>query len=94
MRPCSTCGTPSKGTRCGPCGSAWERRRGTFAQRQAWRAEVFSRAAGRCEVCRSTEQLEADHIVPLVHGGAALDPANGRALCHRHHVAIGKGRGG
>jgi 5-methylcytosine-specific restriction endonuclease McrA len=32
-------------------------------------------------------ELEADHIVPLTSGGAALDLENGRTLCHSCHNA-------
>jgi len=31
---------------------------------------------------------EADHIVPIAHGGAHTDPTNGRGLCHHCHQGI------
>ena len=55
---------------------------------KAWRAEVIKRAGYRCQVCGiSGTRLYADHIVELRDGGAALDPANGQALCPSHHTS-------
>ena len=33
----------------------------------------------------TTEATEVDHIVPLVDGGARLDPMNTQSLCRAHH---------
>lgn len=56
----------------------------------AWRAEVIRRAGGQCQgdgCGRTGIRLFADHIHELRDGGAALDPANGRALCGSCHTA-------
>jgi 5-methylcytosine-specific restriction enzyme A len=60
-----------------------------------WRRLVLARAGRQCEYTdgyglRCTRQapacrLYAHHIVEVKDGGALLDPANGRALCHQHH---------
>jgi 5-methylcytosine-specific restriction protein A len=60
------------------------------AAHQAWRKQVLDRAGWRCEKCeaqggRGGVMLIADHIVERRDGGAALDPANGRALCPKCH---------
>lgn len=66
------------------------------AAHRAWRDAVLARAGGRCEWveggvrCPKAEpghRLVADHIVERRDGGAALDPANGQALCWSHHTA-------
>jgi 5-methylcytosine-specific restriction enzyme A len=54
-------------------------------QHRRWRADVLRRAGYRCEKCGADGKLYADHIVELKDGGAPLDPANGRALCHSCH---------
>lgn len=56
-------------------------------EHRAWSRAVIKRAGHRCQECGRTEtRLFADHIVEIVDGGARLDPANGRALCGRHHT--------
>ncbi|WP_147048090.1 HNH endonuclease signature motif containing protein [Methylobacterium gnaphalii] len=62
------------------------------AEHKAWRLEVFKRAHWRCQWpgCgkqggRGGIRLYADHIVERRDGGAPLDPANGQALCPKHH---------
>lgn len=61
-------------------------------EHKAWRAAVIARAGGRCQgaVCekahRTGYRLFADHITELRDGGAALDPANGMALCGACHT--------
>ena len=46
------------------------------------RAAVIVRDGGRCRRCRSTRNLEVDHIVPLSRGGGA-EEENLQALCRR-----------
>jgi 5-methylcytosine-specific restriction protein A len=62
---------------------------------RAWRKAVIDRAGGRCQAydngIRCTrmapyDRLFADHIVELKDGGSPTDPANGQALCGRHHT--------
>lgn len=58
-------------------------------EHRAWSAAVIRRAGGVCqgERCGRTDtRLFADHIVELKDGGAALDPANGQALCGTCHT--------
>ena len=67
----------------------------TTKAHKAWRTEVLHRAGGRCQAVvngiRCTrmapyDRLFADHIVEIKDGGALLDPANGQALCGKHHT--------
>lgn len=55
------------------------RLRNTRAHR-AWAHAVINRD-GMCMHCGATNNLTADHITPLAHGGAPYDTANGQALC-------------
>lgn len=63
------------------------------AEHRAWRAEVIRRSGGRCQsvTCKrhggAGQRLFADHVKELRDGGAALDPANGQALCGACHTA-------
>ncbi len=60
----------------------------TTPEHRQWRTCVLRRAGGRCQGCgRSGTRLFADHIVELKDGGAALDLANGQALCGSCHSA-------
>lgn len=55
----------------------------------AWRALVIRRARARCEwpgCGRAEGRMFADHIVELKDGGSRTDPANGWALCAKHHT--------
>ena len=61
-------------------------------EHRAWRQEVLKRAGWKCQApgCtahgrRGGVRLYADHIVERRDGGAVLDPANGQALCAKHH---------
>jgi 5-methylcytosine-specific restriction protein A len=60
------------------------------AVRHRWAVEV-KRRDGCCVLCghvgTPANPLEADHIVPLAWGGSPYSLTNGRALCHRCHVA-------
>ena len=54
LRPCIQCGEPSPGTRCSPCrgyDSQWERLSKKARRMQSW-----------CTDCRSTENLQLDHL--------------------------------
>lgn len=64
------------------------------AARQAWRRAVLERAKYRCQHCGRAGRLEADHIKPLDQGGAALDLANGQALCRGCHIVKTKAERG
>jgi 5-methylcytosine-specific restriction enzyme A len=62
-------------------------------EHQAWRAAVIERSAGHCQdpACRDPQRgrgrrLFADHVVEIKDGGAALDLANGQALCGACHT--------
>ena len=55
-----------------------------------WAKAVIEKAGGKCQWvgCAKTSKdgrLYADHIVERKDGGAPLDPANGQALCGKHH---------
>ena len=95
--------TPCRTPRCraiaGPRGlcaghaRAYERRRGTAAERgygAAWRV-LRRRILARDPICRdesdcSEPSVEVDHIQPKILGGDD-DPANLRGLCQYHNRA-------
>jgi len=56
---------------------------------RAWRLAVLTRDAWQCNVCgrvcADKREAHADHVVPIVQGGARYDVANGRCLCIRCH---------
>lgn len=93
LRPCIECATPTGATRCEACAASWGRRRGSIGWQVRTKQAVKARDGERCQNCGSTEELEMDHIKPLVFGGANII-GNLRLLCHGCHVAIGGGRGG
>ena len=56
--------------------------------RKAWRRvrlHVLERDGHRCADCGRAGRFEVDHVKPLHHGGAALDPDNLQALCRSCH---------
>lgn len=64
--------------------------------RDRFRAEVFARAGGHCEIRGPTCKHRAgcggcaeqvDHIVPRAQGGPLYDPSNLRAACSRCNQA-------
>ena len=48
---------------------------------------VWKRDKGRCVVCRSTDNLHFDHIIPFSKGGSSLVSENIQLLCARHNIA-------
>jgi 5-methylcytosine-specific restriction endonuclease McrA len=87
-RPCLGCGEPTTGSRCPDCAiprparpqpsrkdrhrtAAWDRLSARLRRQQPW-----------CEGCGSTENLTADHKVPIsIAPELALEPLNVRVLC-------------
>lgn len=60
------------------------RRRGEYKR---WRNSVFERDGHKCVLCESTENLQADHILPFAtHEDKRLDVSNGRTLCKTCHL--------
>lgn len=57
----------------------------TGNERNQWR-KLIIKDDSRCENCGTTEQLEADHRIPISQGGARLDTNNGAVLCHSCHL--------
>lgn len=58
------------------------RREHEFTNKQ--RRELLRHAGGQCQMCGATENLQADHVVPIWNGGTnALD--NGQILCRPCH---------
>ena len=90
--PCRMSHCPHVAGRSGLCAGharAYERRRGTAAQRGyggAWRQ--LSRAIVRrepiCRACGQAPSRQADHIIPRSQGGND-DPANLQGLCASCH---------
>ena len=57
--------------------------------RKAWRRvrrDVLERDGYRCRDCGRAGRFEVDHVKPLHHGGAPLDPDNLQALCRSCHI--------
>jgi len=80
LRPCITCGTPSRGSRC----PAHKIRNGSTRSWRSIRAGILARDQHRCQLC-GQPAAEVDHITPLAYGGSD-HPANLRSLCHDCHV--------
>jgi 5-methylcytosine-specific restriction endonuclease McrA len=60
------------------------RRRGEYKR---WRMAVFERDGYKCVFCKSTENLQADHILPFATcEDKRLDVSNGRTLCKPCHL--------
>jgi 5-methylcytosine-specific restriction endonuclease McrA len=59
------------------------------ASHKAWRLAVLTRDAWTCchcgRVCGGSKEAHADHVVPVLAGGARYDVANGQTLCVRCH---------
>lgn len=77
----------TKGSYCRRCDPNRGRRRATPGRRGAakFRREVLARAGGRCAICGTREGVEAHHVRAIIDGGSPTDPANGVALCRKHH---------
>lgn len=57
-----------------------------------WKQQIL--AKGKCEMCGSTENLQAHHIIRWVdypHG--RIDINNGECLCRRCHIIMHSGTG-
>jgi 5-methylcytosine-specific restriction enzyme A len=90
--PCLGCGkVTTRGSRCGPCQATWdtqhERTRGTRTQRgygNDWLRLSKQAIAHQpwCSQCGTSEDLTADHLVPLAAGGTST-PENVQVLCRR-----------
>ena len=50
------------------------------------RRSILERDGYRCAKCGRAGRLEVDHVTPLDHGGAALDPNNLQTLCRDCHI--------
>ena len=80
-----------------PPKKAYDDRRGSPSKRgydATWRTfrDWFLMNHPLCDICekehRITPAEEVHHIVPLIEGGARLDPDNCQALCHSCHSKI------
>jgi 5-methylcytosine-specific restriction endonuclease McrA len=90
-RPCLRCGTPTTaGSLCGSCGNprgvGRTTARGYGADWQRFRVQILARDGHRCYWCGAPADT-VDHVVPLVRGGARLDPANCVSACVRCNSA-------
>ena len=90
-RPCMTCGAPTQGsdwcTEHQGTARGW---REVYSDKRwaAARRECLHRAGGRCASCGALGlQLQADHVRPLLDGGAPFDQLNLQALCTECHHA-------
>ncbi|MFN0073047.1 MAG: HNH endonuclease [Chloroflexota bacterium] len=90
VRPCLGCGAlTSNGSRCADCQAQLramqERRRGTRQARgydDDWLRVSRAAIAAQpwCSACLATDDLTADHIIPLSRGGQS-DAGNIQVLC-------------
>jgi hypothetical protein len=48
--------------------------------------EVWQRDGGKCTLCRSTEDLHFDHVIPWSKGGSSSTPDNIQLLCGKHNL--------
>ncbi len=64
LRPCITCGTPSRGSRC----PAHKIRNGSTRSWRSIRAGILARDGHRCQLCGGPAS-EVDHILPVSEGG-------------------------
>lgn len=67
-----------------------DRRRGSATKRgydREWReaAKAYLEEHPVCEGCHRKPSRVVDHIVPLEHGGARMDPKNWQAQCWSCH---------
>jgi hypothetical protein len=65
---CLGCGRRTNGSRCAACARAYKSAYNSTTKRA--RARVTIAASPRCERCGSTSDLTADHVVPVIDGGA------------------------
>jgi 5-methylcytosine-specific restriction endonuclease McrA len=88
-RPCLNCGTPVRNaSRCPTCAPTSTAGRGYGADWQQLRLLVLVRDGHRCHWCGQVATT-VDHVRPLAHGGARLDPGNLVAACLRCNSARG-----
>lgn len=84
MKPCLSCGTPSKGTRCTACRLAKDRTRVRPGYRTAYRDPAYIQAKGAlrgapCWMCGAPSDT-VDHLTPLAAGGTN-HPSNLAPAC-------------
>jgi predicted restriction endonuclease len=87
-RACPRCGKPTTGRYCPAHNgnhTGWSPNRDR-ARQAAFRTALIAREDGRCQICGTTQDLRACHIIPLSRGGT-YDPTNGRLLCKTHDKA-------
>lgn len=53
-------------------------------------ARVAYQRDGKCVFCGSSENLEVDHVLPVILGGGLCGPENLRTLCHDHHADMSR----
>ena len=70
-----------------PYDAAWRRFRIRILDRDGWQCQV---RGPRCiPDLRIKGNATVDHVIPLVLGGARLDPANARAACRPCNLHLG-----
>jgi 5-methylcytosine-specific restriction protein A len=99
-KPAQICGAPgcrtlTEGGRCDAHRRVREQQRGSACSRgygrahRHWREMVLQRDLYTCQSCGHLDtdisRMEADHIVPMTSGGAALELENGQCLCRSCH---------
>ena len=52
----------------------------------AVKLKVWERDQGRCVICKATDNLHFDHIIPLSKGGSSLVSENIQIMCARHNL--------
>jgi 5-methylcytosine-specific restriction protein A len=81
LKPCITCGRPSRGSHC----PEHTRRNGSTRAWRSVRSIILARDRYACQLCGGTA-TEVDHIRRVADGGSD-HPSNLRALCHTCHAS-------
>lgn len=98
MRPCLTCGTPARGTRCPPCQRSHDTHRRPSPNQRGYDAEyrkarrIILATGPACAICGTAPATTADHIVPVSRGGTN-ELTNLRPACHPCNSARGNRTG-
>ncbi len=84
---CLTCGARTKGSYCARHAPRVNPARGSGPTRARFRRDTLAKTGGRCELCHSTDRVQAHHVIGLHEGGSNDPTSNGQPLCHTcHHI--------
>jgi 5-methylcytosine-specific restriction endonuclease McrA len=101
MKLCTVCGAVARGPRCakhpGRSGASspihgdprWTRLSRRMIERHVGQYGWVCPGDGPSHPAHPSHDLTADHVVPLVDGGAQFDPGNVRVLCRSRNSELG-----